>query len=449
MALMTRRGFLRAVAAAGAAQALQPRARAAARRPNIVLFLADDLGWADLGCYGNTFNETPRLDAMAAEGLRFTQAYAAAPVCSPTRASLMTGQYPARVGIMDYLRADDPNHLSPDKHVCLARPLAEAGYATGLIGKWHLMGDYAARRGAPGKHGFAEAMCSETKYIGGGDYFAPYNHLPEVAPRAEGEFLTDRLGLEAQDFIRRHAGEPFFLYVSFYSVHTALAAPKPLVEKYRAKPSAGKTNNNPVLAAMIERMDACVGGVLDALDELELTGDTLVLFMSDNGGEHKVTSNAPLRGAKSQLFEGGIREPLIARWPGRVPAGQTTDAVVSTIDFMPTLLEAAGAPLPENAALDGTSFLPVLEGRAQTGPRTLFWHYPLAKPHFLGGRSGGAVRRGDLKLIHFYDTDEVFLYDLASDLGETRNLAGERPGAAAELQALHAQWLASLGLKAP
>ena len=433
----SRREFLAATAGALAAAALGKPAHAAGR-PNMVFIMADDLGYAELGCYGNTFNATPNLDRLASQGMRFTQAYAAAPVCSPTRASVATGQYPVRVGINDYLRADDPNHLSPEL-TTLAEPLRAAGYATGYVGKWHLMGDYAARRGDPRKHGYDEVMCSETRYIGGGDYFAPYEHLPEVEG-PEGEFLPDRLGREAADFIARHSDGPFFLSLDFYSVHTGLAAPKEDIAKYKQKSGAGKNHNNPVLAAMLEHQDAAVGRVMDALDAAGVADNTLLVFFSDNGGETRVTTNAPLRGGKSQLYEGGIREPMIVRWPGRVAAGTVCDVPVCSIDFLPTFHAAAGVSVGDQP-VDGVDLTPVLmeEGTFERG--TLYWHYPLEKPHFLGGRSAGAVRHGDWKLIHFYDDNHLELYNLAKDVGESNDLAAEQPEQAEVLRFMHATWL--------
>ena len=448
----TRRAFLRGVAASGLGlpllAAATRRAQAAERKPNIIFILADDLGWAELGAYGNTFNETPNLDRLAREGMRFTDAYAAAPVCSPMRASFMTGQYPARVGITDYLRPNDPKFLHTD-HVAIAEALAAAGYATGLVGKWHLMGDYRTRRGAPTLHGFAEVICSEESGIGGGSYFHPYRFMPRVKPRRQGEYLTDRLNQEAIDFIARHAHEPFFLYVSHYAVHTRLAGRPSLVEKYRAKPGAATRRNNPVLAAMVESIDEGVGAILGKLDALGIADHTIVIFNSDNGGEHHVTSNAPLRGAKSQLYEGGIREPLIIRWPGLATPGSTCPVPVSSVDFYPTLLDAAGTRPDPRQTLDGASLLPLLRGEPKLPRDALFWHYPLARRHFLGGRSAGAIRKGNLKLIEFFDTGTVELYDLAADLGETHNLAPERPAQVAELRGLLAGWRKSVGAVIP
>ncbi len=406
-----------------------PSTAASTRKPSIIFILADDLGWAELGCYGNRFNETPHLDRLAGRGMRFTSAYAAAPVCSPYRASLIAGQYPARVGITDYLRPGDPKHLSTDQ-VTVAEMLKRAGYATGIIGKWHLSGyaHHGAEEVPPTAHGFDEAICSERRGIGGGSYFHPYHFNPELKRRLPDEFLVDRLNLEAVEFIERHKDRPFFLYLSHYAVHTRLVGKPDLVAKYQKKPGAGKGNqapkNNPHLAAQLESIDQGVGMILRKLAELGLAERTAVIFTSDNGGEGRVTSNAPLRGAKSQLYEGGIREPLLVRYPGVVAPGSVCNTPVCSIDFYPTFLEVIGLEPDPGQTLDGVSILPLLKNPdAQLARDALYWHYPLAKPHFLGGRSSGAIRRGDWKLIEFFETGKLELYNLAEDPGEQRDLA--------------------------
>jgi arylsulfatase A-like enzyme len=428
---------------------------AAATRPNVVFILADDLGWAELGCYGNRFNETPHLDAMARDGMRFTQAYAAAPVCSPYRVSLMTGQYPARVGITDYLRPDDPKHL-PREQVTLAERFQQAGYVTGMIGKWHLTGyeHHGAEEVQPREQGFAEVICSERRGIAGGSYFHPYHFNPDIQPRLENEFLVDRMNLEAVEFIRRNRERPFFLYLSHYAVHTRLVGRPDLVAKYEARPGAGKGNNaprnNPHLAAQLESIDTGVGMILDELAAAGLDRRTLVIFTSDNGGEARVTSNAPLRGGKSMLYEGGIREPLLVRLPGVVPPGTVSETPVSSIDFYPTLLEVAHVGPDPRQLLDGLSFLPVLKDPHAELPReTFYWHYPLEKPHFLGGRSAGALRHGDWKLIEFFDTGEVELYNLAADPSEEKNLAQSQAERLVSLRAELEAWRKRVGAEVP
>lgn len=405
--------------------------------PNIVIILADDLGWSELGCYANRndkprFNETPNLDRLAAGGMRFTQAYATAPVCTPTRIALMTGQHPARVGITDYLDAKDEKFLSPN-YVTLNEQLTKAGYHSGLIGKWHLTGDYTKKKGEPAKHGWDEVICSETGYIANGDYFHPYFFMPDVQPRTEGEYLTDRLNQEAVDFIKRNQKIPFFLYLSHYAVHTRLAGKPDDVAKYRQKAGAGTKQNSPELAAMLERVDAGIGQIVATLAELGLKENTLILFTSDNGGESNVTSNAPLRGGKSELYEGGIREPFIAYWPGVIKPGMVSTQVINTLDIYPTLLELASVKPAVDQVLDGISIAPVLKGDHKPITRTLYWHYPLPKPHFLGGRSAGAIRSGDYKLIDYFDNGQVQLFNLADDLGEQNDLSEKLPVKRTEL----------------
>lgn len=424
---MNRRQFIRALAAPMAAPVGAQVRTKAKRPPNIIFILADDLGWGELGCYGNSFNQTPHLDRLAREGVRFTHAYSAAPVCSPTRASFITGQHPARVGILDYLRADDENHLSPALPA-LPKMLKQAGYRTGLIGKWHLMGDYRQRKGAPELHGFDEVICSETSYIGPGYYWHPYQHLAGLAARTPDEYLTDRLNQEAVDFIGRHAPSPFFLYLAHYAPHTRLAAKPALLAKYQSRPEAGKKKNNPELAAMLESIDQGLGRILDEVQRLKLDRDTLIIFNSDNGGETNVTTNADLHGGKSQLFEGGIRVPLIARCPGTLPAGGVcTQPVVST-DYYPTLLDFAGVKPAAGHPLDGVSLAALLrQPNRQFPERDLCWYYPLEKDHFLGGKSAMAIRNSRWKLIESLKDDEKQLFDLRNDPAETRNLATAKP----------------------
>ncbi len=430
--------------------------KSSARRPNIIFILADDLGWAELGCYGNTFNETPNLDKLSAQGTRFIEAYASAPVCSPYRAALMTGQYPARVGITDYLRPNDTNHLSAD-HITIAEMLKRNGYTTGIIGKWHLTGyvNHGAKEFPPGQHGFDEVIVSENRGIGGGSYFHPYHFNKEIEKRLPGkEYLVDRCNLEAVEFIDRHKEGPFFLYLSHYAVHTRLVGKPELVAKYERKPGAGKGNraprNNPHLAAQLESIDEGIGMIMNKLDELGLAENTILIFTSDNGGEGRVTSNAPLRAGKSTLYEGGIREPLIIRWPLVVEPGGICNTPVCNIDFYPTFLQFAGLRVEPHRHVDGVSILPLLENpKAKLNRDTLYWHYPLKKPHFLGGRSAGAIRRDDFKLIEFFDNGEVELYNLAEDIAEKHNLAKKLPEKAAELQKRLKAWRLNVGAKIP
>ncbi len=458
----TRRDFLNAVGLGTVTLAMQGCVSASARisdkaskdRPNIIFILADDLGWAELGCYGNTFSETPNLDELAGQGTKFTDAYAAAPVCSPYRAALMTGQYPARVGITDYLRPNDANHLSTD-HITIAETLKRAGYTTGIIGKWHLTGyaNHGAEEIPPTQHGFDEVIVSENRGIGGGSYFHPYHFNREIDKRLPGrEYLVDRCNLEAVEFIDRHKDGLFFLYLSHYAVHTRLQGKPELVAKYEKKPGAGRGNrarqNNPHLAAQLESIDEGVGKIMRKLDQLGLAQNTVLIFTSDNGGEDRVTSNAPLRAGKSTLYEGGIREPLIIRWPPVVKPGSICNTSISNIDFYPTFLQLAGLRPDPGQRLDGVSILPLLKNPgAKLARNTLYWHYPLKKQHFLGGRSAGAIRQGDFKLIEFFDNGKVELYNLTEDIAEKNNLAEKLPAKAKELQKRLTAWRTDVGAK--
>ena len=412
--------------------------------PNIIFILIDDLGWRELGAYGNRFNETPNIDRLATEGLLFTQAYAAAPVCSPTRAALMTGQYPARIGITNYLEINDEHFLSPD-YITINKRLKSVGYVSALIGKWHLTGDYEKRRGAPQLHGFNEVIASETKYIGPGDYFHPYFFMPEMPAREPGEYLTDRLHSEALDFIKRNRERPFFLYLAHYTVHTELAAKPDILRKYQRKPGVGKEQNNPVLAAMIESIDEGVGHIMRTLDGFGLSENTLLVFTSDNGGEIGVTTNAPLRAGKSTLYEGGLRVPAIMHWPAHIKPGITDATPIITADYYPTFLQAAGVSYDQRQVVDGVSLVPLFKGNGSLGRDTLYWHYPLASPLFLGGRSSGAIRHGNFKLIEFYDTGKVELYDLLNDVSEQYDLAPTMPDKVSQLRRMFDAWRKQVG----
>lgn len=421
-----------------------------ARRPNVIFILVDDLGWSELGCYGNTFNETPHLDTLARQGMRFTQAYAAAPVCSPYRAALMSGQYPARIGVTDYLRPDSAWHL-PEDLVTLPELFRNAGYATGIIGKWHLSGyDKSGVKSGPGRHGFDEVMISEQTGIGGGSYFHPYVRVDRrIQPvLGNGEYLTDRINHEAVQFIERNRAKPFFLFVSHYAIHTALSGKPDLVKHFQSRPGGGRTNGNPVLAAMLKSVDEGVGMIVSKLDSLGLTDHTVVVFTGDNGGECNVTRNAPLRAGKSCTYEGGIREPLLVKWPGLTEPGSVCATPTMNIDFYPSFAEATGAEAPASQRVDGRSLLPLLQGKA-VEDRPLYWHYPLAQPHFLGGRSSGAIRKGEWKLVEFFDKRELELYRIATDVGERSNVAGQNAEVVRELHRLLADWRQDVGARLP
>jgi arylsulfatase A-like enzyme len=450
--------FLPAIALA--ATLLIARA-ASAGPPNIIFILADDLGWRDLGCYGSAFYETPNLDKLAAQGVRFTGAYAACNVCSPTRASILTGKYPARLHLTDWLpgRADRPDqklkrpvilqHL-PLEEVTLAEALKEAGYATAFIGKWHLGGEEYF----PDKQGF-------DINIGGchlghpPSYFSPYK-IPTLPDGPKGEYLTDRLTDEALKFIENKKDKPFLLYLSHYAVHNPQQAKKDLVEKFAAKAatltSAGpefltdngrqvrQAQNQPVYAAMIQSLDESVGRVMGKLTELGLDKSTIVFFTSDNGGlstaEGTPTSNLPLRMGKGWNYEGGIREPLIVKWPGVTQPGAVCDQPMISTDYYPTFLEMAGLPARPRQHVDGVSLVPLLKGGTRP-ERALFWHYP----HYSnqGGGPSGAVRLGDYKLIEWFEDMRVELFNVKEDIGEHHDLAAQLPEKAAALrERLHA-----------
>ena len=456
-------------------------------RPNIIFVLADDLGWAELGCYGNTFHETPHLDQLAKEGVRFTHAYAAAPVCSPYRAALLTGQHPARVGILDYLRPNSSNAL-PVSHVTLPKILKENGYSTGMVGKWHLTGykyQNAQFEIRPKDHGFTWNIGSEIKGVGNGANFWPYVFRTQPIswidlPKnrlGENEYLTDRLNLEAVEFVERNKDKPFFLYLSHYAPHTILNGRPDLVAKYRKKKSPGKSqrtncylckdagldvehcehwseNHNPHLGAMLESIDNGIGLLTRKLDDLGISDNTIFIFSSDNGGETNVTSNEPLRGGKSQLYEGGIRVPLIVRWPrGKVPSGETCSQPVVNHDFYPTLLEAAKIEPDSKQKLDGISTLSTWQNPAKPTRRdSLHWHYPLDRPHFLGGVSSGAIRKNDYKLIEYFDParpQKFELFNLKKDPSEKNDLSNKNPSLVKELHKELLSWRKKTGARIP
>lgn len=440
-------------------------------RPNIVFILADDLGWADLPVYGNRFNEAPHLTRLAEQGIRFTDAYAACPVCSPTRASIMSGQYPARVGIIDFITG----HWRPYEEVIvpknrtqylpleirtLGEILKQAGYHTGYFGKWHLgYGEYY-----PQYQGFDEVNV----YQGGGYFgFAQRMSNPlEVDPRTSlAEALTD-LSLE---FIQTHQKEPFFLFLAHYDVHVQLDAKPELIEKYLHKEKENPYPCNAIYAAMVEELDQSTGRILQQIDQLDLSKQTLVIFFSDNGGlisrfdriplideakrsiyaydtlQYIASSNAPLRAEKGTLYEGGIREPLIMRWPGALEAGRISHSIVSSVDFMPTLAELAGVQLPAQQVADGTSLVPVMEGEELDPDRAIYWHYPV----YHHDTPASAIRSGKWKLIHHLVDDRIALYDLEADIGEQRDLSMVEPERAATLYQMLEAWRQSCGAEFP
>jgi arylsulfatase A len=453
--------------------ALCPCQESPGRPPNVVVILVDDLGWADLGCQGSTFYETPNVDRLAAAGVRFTQGYAAAAVCSPTRAAVQTGREPARTGVTDWIRArfqrggagtPDANPtdwvampgrplLCPpnpfwldDGEVTIAELLRGAGYATGHIGKWHLGDDawYPEHRGYDENFGGCD-------YGQPPSYFDPFTNprLPQGIPglpgRKEGEFLTTREADEAVGFVARHRDRPFFLHYAPYAVHTPIQAEAEVAARYAQKPNESQ-QKNAKYAALVDSVDRAVGDILGALDEHGLADETLVVFTSDNGGLLGPTDNAPLRSGKGYPYEGGLRVPFVVRWPGVVAPGTVSDLPVTSVDLMPTILEAVGLLPPAMRELDGTS----LVAHLRTGgafERPLFWHFP----HYRGKDNPpfGVVRAGSLKLIERYEDSSHELYDLAADPGETKDLAKERPVVVRNMSTALHRHLAEVGARVP
>ncbi len=432
---------------------------ARAERPNVVLIVIDDLGWADLGCYGSTYHRTPNIDALARRGMRFTNGYAACPVCSPSRAALLTGKSPARLHLTDWLpgRTDRPSQKLrrpvirqqlPLEEVTLAEALGPAGYTTASIGKWHLGGPPFW----PEHQGFDRNIGGTETGSPPGGYFRFLT--PSLQARDPDEYLTDRLTDEAIAFVEANRSRPFFLYLAHYAVHIPLQARPEILDRYRAEPPTGSAQGNPIYAAMIASLDDGIGRLLRRLDGLGIANRTVVLFTSDNGGlsvregpNTPATSNRPLRAGKGYLYEGGIRVPLIVAWPGVTPPGSVCEVPVSGQDLDPTIREIAAAPPGRGRIVDGESLLPLLRGDGPIRRKPLFWHYP----HYSnqGGRPGGAIREGDLKLIEWYEDGRTELYDLAADPGEHKDLAADRPADAARLRARLARWRQSVAAQMP
>jgi arylsulfatase A-like enzyme len=446
-------------------------------KPNLIFILMDDLGWRDLGCYGSSFYETPNLDNLATQGVRFTDAYAACPVCSPTRASILTGKYPATLGVTDWIDwthqlhpcrgkvVDVPyiDHLPLHEH-SIARALKDAGYRTWHVGKWHLGGaDFS-----PEKHGF-------DVNIGGCEwgcphhgYFSPWG-IPKLPDAPKGIYLTDYLTDQAIRLIHNRDDRPFFLNLCHYAVHTPIQAkPNDIVrfdEKAKAMgldkvstieegdffPCEHKKHlriqrrivqSNPVYAAMIANLDWNIGRLLKALRDRGLENNTAIVFTSDNGGlataEGSPTSNRPLVEGKGWMYEGGVREPLIIKWPGVVRPGTICDAPVISPDFYPTFLDMAELTQIPEQHRDGVSFASLLRGDTSFNRGPLYWHYP----HYgnQGGTPGSSIRMGDFKLIEFFEDGRLELYNLRDDIGETRNLVETMPDTARKMRQMLAEW---------
>ncbi|MHC4156541.1 MAG: sulfatase-like hydrolase/transferase [Planctomycetota bacterium] len=447
----TRRGFLKmagaTVASAGALSWLPgcatagTAATAKTKRPNIILILIDDMGWKDLGCYGASFFETPNIDRLAAEGMRFTDAYAACAVCTPTRASILTGKYPARLHMDGHIRPDlkpypqgsgkliNPQFkqwLEPSEET-IAEALKTGGYVSASIGKWHL-GEQSGPQYRPQNQGFSRVVLSQ--HHGDMKYFYPFVNREKwpyagPLPGKPGDYLPDRLTDEAVKFIEDSRDRPFFLYLSHWSVHGPFKAKKDKIRKYEAKKETqGEERINPVYAAMVESADESVGRVMKKLQETGLTDRTVIIFMSDNGGVKKVTSMSPLRGQKSWYYEGGIRVPLIIKAPG---------------------LTRPGSLCHEHR--DGVSLVPLLKGADSLGRDAIYWHFPLY--HFNGGTPCSAVRAGDHKLIEYFEDYRVELYNLKNDIGESRDLSKTNPAKAEELRVMLHRWREDVNAQIP
>ena len=427
-----------------------------AQPPNIVFILIDDLGWADLPAYGHAFHETPNIDRLASQGMLFTQAYAAAPVCSPTRASIQSGQYPARIGITDFITGhwrpyerlmvplNRTQHL-PLEVETVAEVLLERNYATAYFGKWHLGNPRVTPALQGYEHGFYRRGGG---HIDVGAFLVPPQDVDSTA------FLSDIIADHGINFMEDHIDQPFFLVMSHYAVHIPLQSTKQLIDKYEQKPRPDTGLNNPVYAAMIEQVDQSVGRVMEQLDKLGIADHTVVVLTSDNGGllerfdrstGVKVTTNTPLRDEKGSLYEGGIRVPMIVRWPAAVDAGTTTDAVVSSVDFYPTFVDLAGGSMPVAQEYDGISMVPVLSGNLPETERAIFFHYP----HYHHSTPAGAIRVGDYKLIEFFEDGRAELYNLRSDPSESQNLVEELPERAAGMQQSLTAWRTEIGALMP
>jgi len=465
--------FAMLVLFAGFGSARVAAAKQPADRPmNFVIILVDDMGWTDLTCQGSKYFGTPAVDRLAAQGMRFTDGYAACAVCSPTRAAVQTGRYPARLGVTDWIRAKfQGGHIGPDgknptewlggpdrailcpsnalfmelDEITLAEALKPAGYVSCHIGKWHLgqADQYPEKQGYDENHG----GCDLGQPPG---YFDPYHSdrqyyaMHNLPPRREGEYLTDREADEALRFIRANKDKPFFLNMDHYAVHTPIQAKEDVTAKYAAKPPTNQ--KNPKYAAMVESVDDSTRRIMAVLDECGVADRTVVIFTSDNGGLMGPTDNAPLRSGKGYPYEGGIRVPLIVRWPGVVEPGTVSNVPVTSVDYFPTILEIAQIDEPKDRAIDGLSLVPVLKQTGGLDREDLFWHFP----HYRFARGPySIIRSGDWKLIKWYQDSEFELFNLAKDLGEATDLAAEMPEKVKELDAKLVAWLDRTEAKVP
>lgn len=455
--------------------------RASADRPNIVFILADDLSWSDLGCYGNTVHETPHLDRLAAEGVRFTNGYAPAPICSASRAAILTGKTPARLNF-EFVTKDKPGRqdfetplISPPftmnlplEEVTIGEMLGDAGYSTAFFGKWHVSQHHNGYLGWSPTHGpKQQGFPTSDGDFGSHPYVYRKNKPLKSQPVPQGQYPNDTLVDRAVEFLHREHDKPFFLYLSQYYVHDPIHTRcEWLKQKYASRLPAEAAPIRASYGAMVETLDHLVGRVLAAIDDAGHADDTLVLFMSDNGGHPNYTANRPHRGSKWNLYEGGIRVPFIVRWPGHVTASSSSDEVVHGCDLWPTFAGVAGGPAPSRQQ-DGVSIQSVLNGSTDplARPQPLVWHFPYYHPEkaFAKKRSTigiddfetsqtrphSAIRDGQWKLLHFYESGRNELYDLSEDIGEKRNLAAEEAEITASLSRQLHSYLHSVDARLP
>lgn len=431
---------------------------AGGKKPNFVFLLVDDLGWGDFGCYGATFYETPHIDKLAKDGMLFTNAYSACTVCSPSRAAILTGRYPARLHLTDWItghkkpfaKLSVPKWKTKMDHerVLLPEALKEEGYATGFFGKWHLMpiGQPDFDEHYPTSHGFDVNVGGREwgQPKGKGKYFSPFG-MPGLDDGEKGDFLTDKLTDAAVKFLDEKKDDPFLLYFSYYTVHGPIMAPEELVAKYEEKAKSFENSRNENVnakrAGMIEALDNSVGRIVAKLEEMGIAENTVIILTGDNGGNYDNTTSG-LRDFKGFSHEGGVREPLIAKWPGKIEAGSTCAEPVIGMDFYPTFLEMAGLPARTGEHVDGLSILPLLKGEVDGLKREkLYWHYP----HYHRTKPYGAIRDGDWKLIEFFEEGNLELFDLKKDPFERNNLAKERPAKAKEMLEDLKAWRKSVG----
>jgi len=438
------------------------------KQPNVVLIVVDDMGWKDLGMYGSDFHKTPQIDTFAKDGVQFTNAYAACTVSSPTRASLMTGKYPAKLHLTDWieghkmpkakLQVPDWTMYLPQEETTLAEVFKSNGYATAHVGKWHLGED---EKYWPENQGFdiniggwRTGSPNLNKNAGLNGYFVPYGN-PRLKDGPEGEYLTERLANEASNFIQNTQSKPFFLNLWFYNVHTPLQAKQDKIDKYKAIVDSTKLQKNPTYAAMVEHVDDAVGKVIAQLKSLGLYNNTIIILTSDNGGlisngPKKVTNNAPLRHGKGERYEGGVRVPLIIKSAKHQAANRQENTPVMSIDLMPTLIDMASLKVTKKVkkGIDGVDIKSLLmadNGRLKK--RSLYWHYP--HYHTEGATPYSAVRNGDWKLIHTIETNVYELYNLRNDISESKNLFDNEPVIATKLTKELEEWKKNMNAQMP